>query len=720
MDMKPTKPYDDKPGYSAQGRDFAKSDAFSIYALERLVSDCADQPLWRDRADLACAYYDGNQLSATQLQAIRAEGLDERSTNLIRPVINSVLGQEAKSRTDIKIEADDDSYQDVCDALNPRLKEAERESHAHMAVSNAYASMVKAGIGWVEVSRNSDPLAYPYRVEDVHRNEIWWDWRAQRGVTMLEYCRWVCRKRWIDLDEITAMMPEHKAVLERTVSGWDSLLTEGYLLGEPDQTILNALDTERRFNVARRDWVDTARKMVKMYEVWYRVPAHVVVLAVSPTKNVVYDPKDPRHVEAVARGLVKVSKAITMQVRMALYAGPHRLLDVGTTKRSFPYIPFIAFRDDQDMSPYGLVEGMISPQDEYNERRLRIQWMLKAKQVQIDDDALNTEYNTIADIADGVMRPDLVVVTNSNRRNANGVRIANDLSLQREQVEVMQDAKQLIQDTAGRYASQLGNRPAGVTSGIANSLLIEQGEQAMGEMNDNYSFARRQVFETLLQEITHDHMSANLNVLVGTGKTKRVIVLNTWDQQTQQPVNHVKDADVKVAMSEVPSTPAYRQQTQANVAAIIQALGANPQAVAILAPSFIEASNIPNRQQVADDLRKASGLPVAGDKAGQEALEAQQQAAQKAAQEQQAALAQADLQDKQANAQARAAAARLATANAMVIEQKLQSGAALENDQATTAKVLSDVELNEARIAQMKAQQSQEQLMQEALDQAMA
>lgn len=719
--IKPTPQYQDQPGAS-QGRDFAKGGgAFSIYALERLISDCADQPPWRDRADLSCAYYDGKQLSPLQRQTIRAEGLDERSTNLIRPVINSVLGQEAKSRTDVKIEADDDDYQDVCDALSPRLKEAERESRGHMAVSNAYASMIKAGIGWVEVSRNSDPLGYPYRVEDVHRNEIWWDWRAQRGVTLLDGCRWMCRKRWLDLDEISAAMPQHKAVLERTVSGWDSILTEGYLLGEPDQSLLNALDTERRFQIARRDWVDSARKMVKMYEVWYRVPASVVVLQMSPTKRIEYDPKDPRHHEAVARGLVKVSKAITMQIRMALYAGPHRLLDIATTKRNFPYIPFFAFRDDQDKSPYGLIEGMISPQDEYNERRLRIQWMLKAKQIQIDDDALATEYNTISDITDAVMRPDLVIVGNANRRNANGIKIGNDFSLQREQVEVMQDAKQLIQDTAGRYSSQLGNRPSGVVSGIANSLLIEQGEQAMGEMNDNYAFARRQVFETLLQEITQDHLSENLSVMVGAGKTKRVIVLNSWDPQTGQPVNQVKDAAVKVGLSEVPSTPAYRQQMQANVATIIQALGNNQQAVAIMAPLFLESSNIPNRQQVADDLRKMSGIPIAGDKAGQEQADAAQAQQAKANQQAAAAAQAAEIADKQANTQARNAAARLANANATLIEQRIQSGVAADGDKAATAKVLSDVELNEARVAQIRAQEANnDKLMQEALDQAMA
>ena len=398
--IKPTAQYDDRAGDAS--RDFAGAGAFSLYALERMLRDCAEQPQWRPRAALCAAYYDGKQLSEMQKYNIRQEDLEERAINLIRPVINSVLGQEAKSRTDVKVESDDDSYADVAEVVSSKLKEAERETRAHMAVSDAYASMVKKGLGWVHVSKNSDPLAYPYRVESVPIEEVWWDWRGQRGPTLLDGCRWLVRKRFIDLDELEAAMPEHRDVLRQSVSGWENYLdTSGLLLGEPEQFALaSAFENESRFNltVSKRDWVDSARKMIKLFEVWYRVPATVVVLHMGPTKRVVYDDKDPRHIEAVARGLVKVSKGITSQIRRALYAGPHRLLDEGTDKRNFPYFPFFAFRDDGDGSPYGMIDGMIAPQDEYNERRLRIQWMLKARQVQMDSDALDTEYNSMSDI----------------------------------------------------------------------------------------------------------------------------------------------------------------------------------------------------------------------------------------------------------------------------------------------------------------------------------
>lgn len=713
--MNPLKPYDDRAGDTS--RDFAGGGAFSLYALERMLRDCTEQPEWRLRAKMAAAYYDGKQLSELQKWHIRQEDLEERAINLIRPVINSVLGQEAKSRTDIRIEADDETYADVSEVVSYRLKELERETMAHMAVSEAYGSMVKKGLGWVHVSRASDPLAYPYRVESVPIDEIWWDYRGQKGVVLDHRCRWMVRQRMVDLDEVTAAMPKHREVLSRSLDGWNGILDgDGALLGQPDDTNLaSAYETETRFSgtIRKYEWMDSARKMIKLFEVWYRVPAEVVVLHMGDRK-IPYDAKDQRHIEAVSRGLVKVSKGITSQIRRALYAGPHRLLDEATTQRNFPYVPFFAFRDDEDASPYGLIDGMIAPQDEYNERRLRVQWMLKARQLEMDSDALDTDFNNIADIAANAMRPDMVAITNPNRMNRGNaaIKLRNDLQMQPEQFAIMADSKQLIQDTAGRYTNQLGS--AQVSSGIANSLLIEQGEQSMGEMNDNYSYARRIVFEQAVDNILEDLKGERRQVAVGSGKTRRVVVLNDWTPEGM-PVNQVADASIKTALAEVPNTPAYRQQSQQQLAQIIQALGSNGAAISVLAPAYIESTSISNREQVASDLRKASGLPDPSDKEGmaqaeQQAVQMQQMQAQQAAQ-----MAQAVLDEKVASAERYRASARQSEMNAELIAQRIKAG----EPQANVEKTLAEIDQVESSLQQQPAA-NEDQILAQVLAEAAA
>lgn len=120
----PIKP---KDGAASGGRDLATS-GYNLRSLEKLVYDCSLQPEWRSRADLSVAYYDGKQLTEQQQLQCVADGLEPRSTNLIGRVINGVLGQEAKSRSDPRIESDTDQIADVVDVLNPALKEATRES----------------------------------------------------------------------------------------------------------------------------------------------------------------------------------------------------------------------------------------------------------------------------------------------------------------------------------------------------------------------------------------------------------------------------------------------------------------------------------------------------------------------------------------------------------------------------------------------------------------
>lgn len=654
---KPLKPLED---YPAVTRDHA-DDGYSLGALEALLDSCNNQPTdWRYRADVCCAYYDmGKQLTPEREQQIRVEwGIEPRQTNLIHGVINGVLGQEAKARSDVTIEADDDDYQDVADVLTKAMKEAQREANTDMAVSNGYSGQVKCGIGWVEVSRAVDPLDYPYRVQDIDRRSIWYDWEAKNlGLTD---ARWLIRRRWEDLDEACAWMPEHAAILKQAVDGWDlTMLTD-----DIENPLYRAWTNERRTTISRDEWVDSARKRIKLYEVWYRVPAWVATLHTGPGRRVQYDEANPLHVMAVSRGIVKITRDITRQVRMALFAGPHRLLDVPTTRRTFPYVPFFGFRDDEDRSPYGLIEGMISPQDEYNERRQMINWMLKARQLTLDSDALDTKYNNIKDIARDVMRPDMVAILNPNRRRDAGFRIANDLTLQKEQIDVMLDAKQLIQEVPRVYSTQLGDAPTGVTSGVAINSLTEAGAVAMGELNDNYRYARKLVHEQILELIIEDHAEENMRVTMGMGQSKRVIVLNAWDQKTGAPINRVKDAPVKVGLAEVPSSPAFRMQEQQQLAQMIQALGTNPQALAVLAPAYIEGSGLTNRQSLADDLRRATGQPVAGDRKQMQEAQKQQQAKQQM-QEQAAMQAMAaDLAEKQSKVEVNRTAAQLNVAKA--------------------------------------------------------
>lgn len=631
-----------------------------LAALERLLSDIQNQPEWRPQSDKCYAYVDGKQLSAERMSQLIETGEPATIVNLIQRTVNGALGNEAKVRLDWKANNDRDSFQDVTDVVNERLHEAQRESWSDMAISDAYASQLIAGIGWVEVSRSPDPLAYPYRVENVHRNEVWWDWRARKPDK--SDGKWVCRQQWTDLDEAEVWLPQFKDTFR--LGCHSGPITDAMLQQVMQSEMFNDLQERRRsFSRLQEEWLDNSlRQRVRFYDIHYKQPTQVVALVTGTTRRQ-FNPQNPLHLALVQRGKAQLVKGPSYIIRRALFAGPFRLFDVATKLRRFPLIPFHCYTDDEKGTPYGLVHGMIDPQDEYNERRSRLRWLLKAKQVYVDNDALDQKFNSFQDLALEVMRPDGFFVMNAERKNAAGLRVEQNLQLSMEQVNVMNDAKGLIQEVPGIYNAMLGKPDSGVTAGIALNSLVEQSITALGETNDNYRMGRRSVGEAIQDLIVEDLSMPNMQVDVGTGKKARVVVLNTFTPEGL-PVNHVDDAPMKIGLSDVPSTPAHRQQQAQQIGQALQGAGNDPDARAILLPAFIESTDLENRHLYAKWLRKKYGVPEPGEQVDEDVdqqQEQQQKALGQVAQELQLRGATADVTKKEAEAAKAQAQAHIET-----------------------------------------------------------
>jgi hypothetical protein len=648
MRYAPTNPPNFRPD-----RDKAKGDGMALDDLERMLQDISNQPEWRTLADKAAGYMDGKQLSAERLAQLVETGEPKTIVNLIQRTVNGALGNEAKARLDWKANADAGAFTDVAEVISERLKEAQRETKADVAISDAYRSQLVPGIGWVEVSRNPDVLGYPYRVKCIHRNEVWWDWRGRD--LDISSKRWVCRQQWVDLDEAELWFPQFSDIFRTGChsSSFTDAMLNTIMSSESFEDLQS---TRNRFSLQQEEWLDNSmRQRVRFYDVHYKVPKVVVALVVG-TRRVKFNPSNPLHHALLQRGRAQLVKGPSFEIRRALFCGPFRLFDVATKLRNFPLIPFVCYRDDEDGTPYGLVAGMIDPQDEYNERRSRLRWLLKAKQTYVDSDALDEKYNSMRDLALEVMRPDGFFVMNPNRKNAAGLRVEQNLALGQEQVVVMQDAKQLIQDVPGIYSALLGSGADGVTSGTALNSLVDQSLTSLGETNDNYRYGRTAVGDALSDLIIEDLSMPNLRVEVGAGKKARVVVLNTFSPEGI-PVNHVQDAPTRIGLGDVPSTPAFRQQQQKELGNALAASGNDPTARAVLLPAYIESTDLENRDVYAKWLRAKYGVPEPGeadkvdeDPAAVEAAKQQQEALAQAAQELQLRGATADVAKKEADA----------------------------------------------------------------------
>ena len=596
--------------------------------VETFLNEIKHQPHWRREADCAADYYDGNQLSPETVEKLKDRGQPPLVANLIKPTIDTVLGMEAKTRSDWRVRPEDDEEcsDDLAEALSVKLKHAEIESCADRAISDAYAAQCKAGLGWVEVAREHDPFKCPYRVHYVHRREIFWDWRAEQPD--LTDARYLVRRRWLEMDHAIALMPQYASLFRMTTGGWAGFDP----LVEQDTQLVQSWEIERDTRITATDWRDIQRMRICLYEIWYRkwVRGYIMTLPNGTVMEV--DFNNPRHNEAIVSGIAKVKQATFQKVRLAWYTGPHFLYDVPSPYKhnQFPYVPFFGYREDLTNVPYGLIRSMISPQDEVNARKSKMLWSLNSRRVVTDADAVLDHNRAASEVA----RSDAYIILNANRKPTSQFRVDTGGELASQQFQAMQEGKQEIAEASGIHKSMQG-QTSGATSGLAINSLVEQGLNTLAEINDNFRYSRRLVGEMLFDLVKQNLMQGPARVTIGEGKNKKVIQLNQQaiDEQTGQPtvMNDVARVKAKVVLDDVPSSPTYRMQQLQMLTEITKSLP--PQLQGFVVDFVIEATDMPGRHALADRLRAAVGIQDPEQQAAAQQAQAQQAQDQKAMQD---------------------------------------------------------------------------------------
>jgi len=591
--------------------------------VEMFLREIKHQPHWRREADRAADFYDGNQLTPDDVEKLKDRNQPPLITNIIKPTIDTVLGMEAKARSDFIVRPEDDSEcePELAEALSLKLKHAETESRGDRAVSDAYAAQIKAGLGWVEVAREHDPFKCPYRVKYVHRREIFWDWRAEQPD--LSDARYLIRRRWLELEHAIALMPQYATLFRMTTGGWagfDPLM-------EQDSRLVQSWEVERDTRIAAVDWRDIQRMRICLYEIWYRKWVRGYTMTLPNGTVMEADFNNPKHNEIIVAGLAKVKQATFQKVRLAWYTGPHFLYDVPSPYKhnQFPYVPFFGHREDLTNVPYGLIRSMISPQQEVNARKSKMLWSMNSRRVITDADAVKDHNRAAQEVA----RSDAYIILDPSRKPNSTFKVDPGGELTAQQFQVMQEAKQEISEASGIHKSMQGQQ-SGATSGLAINSLVEQGLNTLAEINDNYRYARRLVGEMLFDMVKQNICAQGPTVVkIGQGQQMKKIVLNqpAVDQETGQPVmlNDVAKVKSKIVLDEVPSTPTFRMQQLQMLTEITKSLP--PQLQAAIVDFVVEATDLPKKTEIADRLRNAAGIQTP-----EQMQQAQQQAAQEQAQ----------------------------------------------------------------------------------------
>ena len=582
---------------------------------EAIFREIELQPRWRHIADKEMDYYDGNQLD-NELLAKQAElGIPPSIENLVKPALLSIQGYEEASRTDWRVTPNGErDAQDVAEAINFKLNQAERESKADRACSDAFATQIACGIGWVEVSRESDPFKYPYRCKKVHRNEIHWDMQAQEPD--LSDARWLRRQRWLDVERVALAFPEHAELIRALGKHGGNWWAEETMQFEGgDSTGLeNAWNDGRSWTMQEQRWYNSERKELCVSEVWYRRWVRVPVIKVPSGRVVEFDESNLEHAVAIASGRVKPVLATVAKIRRAYWIGHYKLFDGESPYKHhhFPYVPFWGFKEDATGIPYGYVRDMKYSQDALNSGLSKLRWGMSVVRVErtkgavaMSDEQLRRQ----------VARPDADIVLDQMHMSQQGARfeVKRDYQLTDQHYTLLQDSRATIERVSSVTQAFMGKQGT-ATSGRQEEAQQEQSNQGLGRIMDNFAIARKQIGELLMNMIIEDIGSNPEEVYIeGDAITPdKLVKLNV---QQQDPLtgrtylnNDIQKIRLQVSLEETPSTNSYREQQLSKLTEAIKPLPQEYLAASI--PFLTQLMDVPFKRDLVEAFRGVGEQPT--------------------------------------------------------------------------------------------------------------
>lgn len=568
-------------------------------------------------------FYDGLQYSDEDAAELLDRGQAPLVFNLVKPTINWLLGTERRTRIDGKVLPREAADEENAEHKTKVLKYFSDVNRVPYSRSDAWASTVIAGLGWLEDGVNPDPDE-----EIIYSRYESWRY-VYHDSTSIERdgrdMRYLFRFKWLDLDVALSLFPDdqHDKIRAAAIDS-DALQVDEddtYYLGmrvNGEMAGNNGLPQRRSF-VSESGMLGNRRQRVKIYEGWYRDPKRVTIMrGAGRFHGQLFDRNDPQHSAALAAGEVSIVTHSRMQVRVALFTDGDLLLDMDSPYRHnrFPLTPMWCYRRRRDGMPYGVVRDIRDAQEDYNKRASKALFILSTNQVIMDTDAVDDVEEVRAEAArpDGVLRV---------KKGAKRFEIRQDKQLAEEHLHLMDRDAKMIFDTGGVTESNLG-RDSQAKSGIAIGKLQDQGSIVTAPLFDNMRFAI-QTQSTIQLSLIEQYVSAPKAIrLIGENTPVSWLKINQYDPTTGRFLNDITAYQADYIVSEADFKASTRQAMFETMMELVGKLDA--QVGLALLDMVIDFADVPNKTELLARIRKLNGQRDPSVKPTPEELQAQAEA----------------------------------------------------------------------------------------------
>lgn len=558
----------------------------------------------RMEMSLDADFYDGLQWSPEDAATLRDRGQMPLVYNEVAPMVDWLIGTERRSRVDWRVMPRTENDVELADVKTKVLKYVSDINRVTFVRSRAFSDAVKVGVGWMDDGVRDDPTQDVLYCKYEDWRNVLWDSASYEPD--LSDARYVFRWRWVDEDVALMMFPGRADKIREAVEdlgygdsgdGWEEDGWRSGLVDGPDDRsgVIYASGTGAA--------VDARRRRVKLIECQYRKPATVKIVAAGPLQGAILDPGDTAMVDEVVRTGGSIIDKVMMRVHVAVFT-PSHMISIGPSifrHNRFSLTPIWCYRRGRDRLPYGVVRRVRDVQQDMNKRASKALFLLNTNQI-IADEGATDDWNLLRDEAD---RPDGTIIKKSGK----DLSIRRDAEAARGQIEMMTLAAQSIQKSAGVSNENLG-RQTNASSGEAIKARQLQGSVVTTEPFDNLRLATQAQGEKQLSLVEQWYSEQKVIRLTGVKDSIEWVRINEPEQQPDGSVRFLNDITASMADFVVADQDYAGTLRQVMFEALNNMASRLPPEVALrLMTIALEFSDMPNKDAVAEQIRKVTGEP---------------------------------------------------------------------------------------------------------------
>ena len=607
-------------------------------------------------------FYDNMQWDPEDAATLRDRGQMPLVYNEVAPMVDWIIGTERRARVDWKVFPRTEDDVDMADTKTKVLKYVSDINRVPFTRSRSFADAVKVGIGWMDDGVRDDPTQdILFSKYEDWRNVLWdsasYDLDLNDG-------RYIFRWRWVDEDIACMMFADRKAQILSAIRDVGNM--ERYDQDDVSGFYDTGNENDHHGSILSAGTYamhDAKRRRVKLIECQYRKPTAVKIVADGPLKGQFVHDQDLAMLHALAQHGSSITERVMMRTHFAVFTEASMIAMGASIYRHNRYslTPIWCYRRGKDRLPYGVIRRVRDIQQDLNKRASKALFLINTNQVIADEGAVD-DWNTLRDEVD---RPDGMIIKKAGK----DIEIRRDTDQSAGQINMMTLAQSTIQRASGISNENLG-RQTNATSGIAIQARQLQGSVVTTEPFDNLRLAVQVQGEKQLSLTEQFYTEEKVVRLTGARGAIEWVKINTPELQPDGTTRYLNDitataADFVVAEQDYNGT--IRQVMFEQLGQMAQRMP--PEMSLRLMRMAMEFSDMPNKDEIADQIRQLTGEQDPNKKMTPE--QAQQQAQQ--AQQQAEAL---DMQRKTALAalEEQSAKARLVNAQAEKVISEINAG----------------------------------------------